>query len=283
MTHYREPGMESPELIQQFETNEIVAWRSIYQSPQLDMAAQLGLGFWEDQGALLLWNRAAPVPILNRLIGLGVFAPADVTTIDSFLNRSRVERCPCLVQVTPTAQPANLAEQLVARGLRQIDRWQVQYGTIGDSTKIAVPPEYRVEQVTAASAPLWAEVMLSGWQFPPHAALGLLALAIGLVRQPEWRCYAVIHQPSGALVACGTMYVAANVAGFYFDTVLPAHRGHDLQIALLQTRLAEAHGLGCTHACVPSPIGGSAERNMRSVGLDQGYERLNYLMERAAR
>ena len=80
--------MESPELIQQLEANEIAAWRSIYQSPMPSVAAQLGMGFFEHAGALLMWNRAAPVPILNRLVGLGVFAPADETAIDVLLSRT---------------------------------------------------------------------------------------------------------------------------------------------------------------------------------------------------
>lgn len=79
------------------------------------------------------------------------------------------------------------------------------------------------------------------------------------------------------MVGGGAMYIAAGVASFYFDTVSAAHRGHNLQLALLHTRLAEASSQGCIHACAPTPLGGSAEQNMRRAGLDQAYERLNYV------
>lgn len=273
--------MES--LVQQFEANEIAAWRSIYQSPMPDLAERLGMGFLEHAGALLMWNRAAPVPILNRLVGLGVFAPADASVVDVFLKRSRAENCPCLVQLAPTAQPVALAEQLATYGLRQTDRWQLQYGAIPDTPSAGSVQNYQIEPVTVASAPMWADALLSGWQLPLRATLGLLALTIGLVQQPGWRCYAVIHQPTGVMAGGGAMYAVDGIAGFYLDTIIPAHRGRQLQTLLAQARLVDAHSLSCRYACAPSPIGGGAEHNLRRAGLDQAYERVNYVTERAAR
>ena len=270
--------MELSALVRLFEAHEIAAWRSIYQSLPAALLAQLGMGCVEHAGALLMWNRAGPLPILNRIIGLGVFAPADDLTIDLFLSRSRAERCPCLVPVAPTAQPADLGAALLARGLRPTNLWQVQHGLIQATPAPAVPPGYRIEQVTSASAAPWAETILSGWQFPPRAAVGLLAMMIGIVQQPNWYCYAAIHAQSGAMVGGATMYLAGGVAGLYFDTARSEHRRHGIQQALVVARLAEAQRQGCTRMFAPTPVDGSAAHNMTHCGLDQAYERPNYLM-----
>lgn len=275
--------MELLALVRLFEAHELAAWRSIYQSPPAALMAQLGVGCFEHAGALLLWNRAAPVPILSRLIGLGVFAPADGATLDLLLSRSRAERCPCLVPVAPSAQPADLGDLLVARGLRTTDLWQVQHGLIRALSAPAVPSGYRIESVTATSAAAWAETILSGWQFPPRAAVGMLAMMIGVVQQPGWHCYAAVHEQSGAMVGGATMYLADGVAGLYFDTARSAHRRHGLQQALVLARLAEAQRQGCTRVFAPNPVAGSAARTMTRCGLDQAYERPNYLLQASDR
>ena len=275
--------MELSALLPLFEAGEIAAWRSIYQSPPAALMAQLGMGYFEHAGALLMWNRAAPVPVLNRVVGLGVFAPADSATIDLFLSRSRAERCPCLVSVAPFAQPSDLAAALVAHRMRATDLWQVQHGLIQPLSTLATPPGYRIERVTLASAAPWAETILSGWQFPPRAAVGLLAMMIGIVQQPGWHCYAAIHDLSGAMVGGATMYLADGVAGLYFDTARSEHRRHGIQQALVRARLAEAQRQGCTRVFAPTPVGGSAAHNMTRCGLDQAYERPNYLIQASDR
>src|SRR5215208_3156639 len=103
---------DSTALARRLEANEVAAWRAMVGAPPAEIAASLGLGYAEQDGALLIWNRAAPVLIYNRLLALGVFKPATNVTINRLLARCRAEQTRCEVQVTPAAQPADLSARL---------------------------------------------------------------------------------------------------------------------------------------------------------------------------
>ena len=75
-------------LTRRLEANEIGAWRAIFDAASAALAAQLGFGYAEQGGALLFWNRAAPSPLFNRIVGLGVFEPATNALLDALLARS---------------------------------------------------------------------------------------------------------------------------------------------------------------------------------------------------
>ena len=68
--------MDVQTLTHRLEANELAAYRSIYQAPSSAVAGQLGLGYADYGGALLVWNRAAPTFLFNRVLALGVFQPA---------------------------------------------------------------------------------------------------------------------------------------------------------------------------------------------------------------
>jgi len=95
----------------------------MYQSPAPAVAAQLGLGYTEQGGALLIWNRAAPTLLFNRILALGAFEPADDALIDALLARAQAEHSRCMIQLGPSAQPAGLAERLQVRGMKAEPGW----------------------------------------------------------------------------------------------------------------------------------------------------------------
>src|SRR5215212_12148323 len=110
-------------LERRLESNEVAAWRAMYQSPTPAVAAKLGLGYAEQGGALLIWNRAAPTLLLNRILALGVFESADDELIDVLLARARAEKSRCMIQLVPSIEPADLAARLQARGMTTEPAW----------------------------------------------------------------------------------------------------------------------------------------------------------------
>ena len=268
-------------LARQLEGNEIAAWRATLSGGSPAIATQLGFGSVEQDGALLIWNRAAPSPLFNRLLGLGVFAPATEAALDLLLSRARAERSASLVQLSPSAAPADLYAWLSQRGLVTAPPWLVHYRSLeGALPATSVPAGYRLEVVGPASAATWGDALLAAWGFSARAAAGALAITLPLVEDPNTRCFAIIHEASGQIAGGGTLFVAGQVGGLYADGVRAEHRHLGLHDALIAARLAEAHRQGCTLACSQTLEAHPAQHNMAQAGFQVAYVRRNYVMSK---
>jgi hypothetical protein len=268
------------ELARRLAYNEIAAWRTIYQALSADLAAQLGIGYAEEYGALRIWNRSAPVFLFNRVIGLGLFEEATDAVIDAILTGVRATRTSAQIEVAPTAWPTDLVTRLRSRGLMSATSWLIHYRTLDDDVPIVETPGYRIERVTAANAAAWSDTLLTAWDFPAKAATGVLALTVPLAQNPTIICLAAIHEASGQIVGGGMLYALDGVAGLYADCVRPAYRQHHLHDALIATRLAEARRLGCDLACSQTLAHHPAEHNMAQAGFKIAYEQQNFVPAR---
>ena len=267
------------ELVRRLEANEIAAWRSMYHASPPAIATRLGCSYIVQGGALLVWNRAAPVVLFNRIMGLGVFEPATDALIDGLLARARAEKSRGEVQVVPTAQPADLAARLAARGLKPAAPWQVHYRAIdGRLPSEDAPAGYRIELVTPVSAAAWGDALLAAWDFPAVAAAGSLILMLPITEDPGFTCFAAVHEESEEVVGGGALYVASGVGGLYGDGVRLEHRKHHLHEALIAVRLAEARRQGCDLAASQTLEANAAQHNLALTGFEVAYTRLNYLM-----
>lgn len=266
------------ELARRLVNNEIATWRAIYQAASAGLAAQLGIGYTEEAGALRIWNRSAPVFLFNRVIGLGVFEEATDATIDNLVAGARAARTSLQVEVVPTAQPADLVARLRSRGMTSATSWLSHYRKLDSDASIVETPGFRIERVTAANAAVWSDTLLTAWDFPARAATGVLALTVPLAQNPAMICLAAIHEATGQIAGGGMLYAAEGVAGLYADCVRPAYRLHHLHDALIAARLAEARRLGCDLAYSQTLAHHPAEHNMAQAGFKIAYEQQNFVL-----
>jgi GNAT superfamily N-acetyltransferase len=266
-------------LVQRIEANERAAWRAPYAAVSPMLAAHFGIGYYEHGGALMIWNRAAPATLFNRIIGLGVFEPTTGALLDVLLNRAHAEGIRCLVHVAPDALPHDLAAQLTGRGLTPVANWLVHRRALdGPLPPIVLPPGYRLEYVAAADAPQWSEVPLAAWDFSDRQVTGALALTLPYTNDANTICLSIIHEASERIVAAATLFIHDDVAGLYTDSVRFEHRGRGLHAALIAARLADARARGCTLAICQTLEGHAAQRNMVRAGFEVAYARQNYVM-----
>jgi hypothetical protein len=268
------------ELTRRLVNNEIATWRAIYQAASANLAAQLGIGYAEEAGALRVWNRSAPVFLFNRVIGLGVFEEATDAAIDNLVAGARTTRTSLQVEVAPTAQPADLVARLRSRGMTSGTSWLIHYHQLDSEPPSVETPGFRIERVTAANAAAWSDTLLTAWEFPARAATGVLALTIPLAQNPTMVCLAAIHEASGQIAGGGMLYAAEGVAGLYADCVRPAYRLHHLHDALIAARLAEARRLGCDLAYSQTLADHPAGHNMAQAGFTIAYEQQNFVLSR---
>jgi GNAT superfamily N-acetyltransferase len=242
------------------------------------VAAELGLTLLAEHGAVATFASAVDALALNRVVGLGVGTPTSETEIDRILDVARQRGVRRLfVQVAPTAEPAELAAWLQARGGQAYNRWVRLWRPTSAPLPATALTELEIHRVDATRAADLARVVRTAFGMPPAVDPWLAAM----VGRPGWAHYAAIE--GGEVVATAALFTTGGLAWLGFAATLPSHRGHGAQSALIVHRLRRAVELGCAWAVTetaedlsdrPAP----SYRNMRRLGFEEAYRRLNYLV-----
>ena len=224
--------------------------------------------------AFALTLRKADVPMLNRVVGVGLDGPVDEAALDAIHTLYAGARVRYLVQVAPAALTPELQALLESRGLQRADNWACLI------RGVEAPPEprtdLRIERIGCEDAEAHARIA--------SAAFGLAAehgvLLERLVGRPGWHHFLAFD---GELpVATGALYVEDGVGYLTFGATLDSHRGRGAQGAIIVRRIREAAALGCrwlvseTAEDLPErPF--PSYRNLRRAGFRLAYLRPNYV------
>lgn len=209
--------------------------------------------------------------LFNRVIGLGLGAPADDALIDAVLA-SYAERgqTDIVLEATPHSEPADLRERLAAHGLvdsghRQAKAWQTPARYEGPGMDAVVP-------LGPDDADEFAQVNMLAWQVPAFLAVWFGATLFA----DDFRHFGV--RAGDRIVSTGAMYVSDGIAWLGFGATLPEHRGRGLQTAILARRVHEAAVLGC-HLVHSETAAHTSTRhnpslaNMLAVGFRHAYDK----------
>ena len=227
------------------------------------------------------WLLMAPpldMLLFNRIVGCGIREPARASTLQELLGRFRARGLRNFgVQLSPAAQPSDLAAELHTEGLAVKDRWTKVHRAPG--TPSATETDVDVEQIGVESAAAFAEVTTIGFGMPAQ----LRPWIASTVGRPGWRHY--LASLDGAPVAAATLFIDGTVAWLGVASTLPQARRHGAQGALLARRIADATAIGCRHIITetseqlpdrPNP----SFRNMMRAGFDVLYHRPNFMLAR---
>jgi hypothetical protein len=267
-------GLSSTELTELVELAEARAWSSMYRSAPTATAEALGIQVVTHGAATALGMAGAPFPLVNRVLGLGVGAPATESVLDEMLSlypRIGVERF--AVQVAAQARPSELARWLDARNLAPGGQWAKAWR--GNGPVSAVPSRVRVERATEVHADTFGQVAMQGFAMPEIFA----PLFAGVVGKPGWHTYLAYDGP--VPMATGAMYVVGDVAWLGMGSTLEAHRRLGAQASLLARRVEDGLELGCrwfvTETGAEDPDHPNASlRNMLRAGFEVAYLRTSY-------
>lgn len=214
---------------------------------------------------------AIDAALFNRVIGLGVSTPCEGSVLDkvvaSYAGRGQSR---FTIEVTPTTEPADVPEQLAARGLvdsgyRQAKAWQTPAEYEGEHFDL-------VERLTEDDADEFAQVNMLAWEVPAFLAVwfGATLFAEG------FRHFGV--REGGRLVSVGAMFVSDGMAWLGFGATLPEHRGRGMHKAVLARRIHEAAALEChlvhteTEAHT-ADVRNPSLSNLVAVGFEHAYDK----------
>jgi GNAT superfamily N-acetyltransferase len=262
-------------IVQTLETIDAAAALDMTRAAPPDVAGALGIAATAHGAAVAMMASRVDVLGLNRVAGLGVDAPATPWMLDTIIAGYRSAGVPrFFVQVSPSAQPAELTQWLAARGLAHYNNWMKLYRGLEDLPDART--DLAIEEISPEHAAAFAEICATAFDFPERSR-PWLAASVG---RPRWRHYMAFDGKTPA--ATGAMFVMDDVAWFGYATTAEIARRRGAQSALVARRLADARAMGCRWIVVETAEDKPDKRapsfhNLRRLGFEVAYLRANYI------
>jgi len=256
---------------------ELVEWAEAEAFADMFAAAPADWGLRVErwQSAIALVAPPIDVMLFNRVLGLGLSAPARAEQIDetvALYRQANVENFG--IQLSPMAQPAAMKDWLRDRHLTATDNWAKVYRTADQP--IEIHTDLRVESIGREHAADFGRVACTAFGMPS----ALQAWLVKLVMRANWQVYLAFD--GAQAVACGALFVRGEVGWLGVAGTLPAFRRRGGQGALMARRIHDAAQLGCRWVITetsedlpdhPNP----SYHNMLRAGFSLAYQRPNYL------
>ena len=223
------------------DTIEAEAYADLLAAAPTPVTQAMGLHVERIADATLLVATAAPIPLFNRVIGLGNTVPATQDTLDLVLDRYRALGARTVwVHVGGALNADDLRAWLVARGFAPPPRrtWAKVYRSTEEPPSIATP--FAVRPVPLEHAEALARVVATAHGMPPPTVPWVAAL----VGRPDWRAYGAYD--GDTLVGGAFLWVRGPHAWLGMGGTLEAHRRRGAQGAMMVARIRDAIASGCT-------------------------------------
>jgi hypothetical protein len=251
------------------------AWADMIAAAPPAFAAATGLAVHRLGSAVAFVMAKVDNAQFNRLLGLGVAAPATEQELDAGLDLFRAAGLRnFLIHVTPGAQPPALMDWIAARGLVPFRRaWaKLHRDTAPPPT---VTTDLRVAEIDSASSADFGRVVCEGFGMPPPMQPWLGALP----GRADWRAY--LAYADAEPVSGAVLYMRDGVAWYGAAATIPTGRRRGGQRAILARGVADAIAAGCTAIAaetgeaVPGESNPSLD-NMLRGGFTVAYSRANF-------
>lgn len=250
---------------------EAEAWADIFRAAPPALTEEHGIAVLDlGAGAACIVARDVPFLMLNRVIGLGVGAPATPAMLD--LAGEAFGEARYMIPVAPQCHPAELTAWLRGRGFAAGYPWmKFQRGP-------EPPPDVEsaldVRPAGAGDADEFARALIAGYEMPRW----MEAWVAALVGRPGWSCYLAMHGSKAAAAGCA--YTRPPAAWLGLAGTVPELRRRGAQGAIMAARIREAVALGCT--TIGTETGeriadrpSASYRNILRSGFTEAYVRPN--------
>jgi GNAT superfamily N-acetyltransferase len=242
-------------------------WR--YAEAYQALHPDLKVGLEKLAGGALIF--CAPGSPLNRAVGLGMDGPLPdgvLEEVERFYTRygaaARVDLCP-------------LADPTLIEGLQRAGYCLEMFDSVLSQSLPAafenwpVPENMHIHQVAAHEAELWLRLTAAGFDEKTEPDPGTLDIVGPNFHSANAACFLarLDGQPAGG----AAMFFHEGGVEFGGDSTLLESRGRGVQAALIKTRLATAHQMGCDLAIALTEPGSPSQRSYTRAGFQLAYTR----------
>jgi hypothetical protein len=234
-----------------------------------------GLAVEESDEYVAFFSPQIDILLFNRVVGLGVRAPATPEMVDSLTAKYRAIGVSSFgFQLSPYARPEALTSWVESAGLPQRDGWIKMYR---DAARLSlIPTDLRIDQIGVEHKDAFGETACEGFNLPKARA----DLLSGTDGRPGWRHY--IAWEGGTPAAVAAMYIKDEKGWLGVAATLPQFRKRGAQGALMSRRLQDGIKAGCKWFVTetgrdtierPNP----SYHNMVRTGFKLAYDRPNFM------
>ena len=214
---------------------------------------------------------AHSTPMLNRIVGLGLESPATEAQLDDAIAAMAGLRY--YVSVSPSAEPAQIGEWLLARGFEPSWGWMQFQRDVGP---LEAETSLTLREIGPERAAEFGLLLRTAYGLPE----ALEPITAALPGQAGWHCWLALadDEPAGA----AALFVDDGAGYLGLAGTAPEQRGRGAQSALLAARIERARELGCdtvfTETGEQLPDRPSASyRNIVRSGFEELYVVPNWL------
>ncbi|MBI4892294.1 MAG: GNAT family N-acetyltransferase [Acidobacteria bacterium] len=209
---------------------------------------------------------------LTHALGIGMEGPAGDAEFDRMEEFFRSRGSASLIDLCPLSHPTFL-EQISRRGYKVIELNNLMLRQ--PEVLPEVPCDGRIARCDAARHEEWMHLMMRGFSEGHDPSPEMLTLA-GTMPAVD---YEFIVELNGRPAGGAALAILGDIAMLFGDSTLPEARGHGIQQALIQHRLAIAAREGCEWAMATVIPGSGSHRNYERQGFGFFYMRVNVMRE----
>jgi ribosomal protein S18 acetylase RimI-like enzyme len=247
--------------------NFVVAQRLWTQSDPV-LARRYGLANAIRRGVVCFSAASFPEPFGDLAIGFGVHKPPTRATLDAVLAHYAGLRLAPRIALLGRLAPQAVARHLRAAGLREAEPQHHVFVRRGRATaRSTLEPDVALERVAAHDAAPLAFLAQSGFGGRGPIADYFTRTRIAMLRSHPRTAVAVRATRSGEPAGSGIVIVSSGAASLWSGSVLPAHRGHGIQRALIAERVRIAIARGARVCFSLAEPGGRSARNLKAMGF----------------
>ena len=235
--------------------------------PELGAAAEPACG-----GNAIFGGVGSP---MTHAMGIGMSGPVEEAEFDRMEAFFRSRGSPSLIDLCPMADPT-VARFVQERGYRVIEFNNILVRGLEPGEQFpSPPPQVLIEQVRPEQDGLWSRVVARGFLEKDDVPAEFLQMMSSVRGIADAFLAFLDGQPAGG----GAADAREGLASFYGDSTLVAARGHGIQRALIEHRLAHFARTGCDLAAATVVPGSASHRNYDRCGFQLIYMRVNLMRE----
>lgn len=212
---------------------------------------------------------SAPVPVFNRVLGVG---ERDAALIDDILALYGERFTPCRFDIDPFSSGPQLLGALNDRGLHPAEFQTTLYRTDLDRLEEMSAPGVEIRTVRPDEIEFYAQLYESSYHEDGAPALlsrFRIDSTIARYDRPGWTFYPMLVD--GVPAGGAALHIADEVATLAGGATMYTLRGRGCQSIAINRRLIDAAQAGCRLAVTRCGVGTPSQRNMERSGFATAY------------
>lgn len=233
----------------------------------------LGLGWREIGGAIALFD--GPSSHFSQSFGLGLFEPVTGAILDEMEDFFASRGSPVFHEMSPLAG-VDAFRLLSERGYHAVDLTTVLVRSTASPIEVAdsKPSDVTVRLARLDEMELWIDVAQRGWGDGPEVAEHTRNSATSAFLGGEARSY--FAEKQGVFIGTAALGIQHGVSLMAGASVVPEHRGHGAQRAMMIARLRDAAACGADIAMMGALPGSISQTNAEKMGFSVAYTRVKW-------